>query len=85
MIVRNNKGEPCESCRVQLVSENEDAAKVLMMVRHQVCEEHTKDGIIIDLSLPAVKIAMDVHGIRNQLDCAERVRHAWYALREQEE
>lgn len=55
-----------------------------MMVRHQVTQCPVKDGVIVDLSLPAVKIAMDIHGVKDQLDCLERVRRAWYELREKE-
>lgn len=64
--------------------DNEDAAKVLHMVRHQTVSEPTKDGMIVDLNLQAVKIAMDLHGVKDQLDCFQRVRRAWHELRGKE-
>lgn len=86
MIVKNNNGQPCESCRVELVEENRDAARVLMMVRTQTVSTPVKDGMIVDLNLQAVKIAMDLHGVRpgDQLDCFQRVRRAWFELRGKE-
>ena len=53
-----------------------------MMVRHQIVQEKTTKGIITDLSIQAVKIAMDLHGVEDQLDCMEKVRRTWYAMRE---
>ena len=66
--------------------DNEAAARVLNMVRHQTVSEPTKDGMIVDLNLQAVKIAMDLHGVRpgDQLDCFQRVRRAWHELRGKE-
>ena len=78
---------PCKSCRVELVEDNEDAAKVYLMVRNQTVQTPTDKGVIIDLSIPAVKIAMDLHGVKqgDQLGCLERVRRTFYAMRKGDE
>jgi hypothetical protein len=62
---------PCESCRVVLREENEEAAACYMLTRRQYV---TADkGRIVDISIPAVKIAMELHGVRDQKDCLNKV------------
>lgn len=49
---------PCHQCRVDLSAENDTAAAVYMMARLQVVTMGL-NGKIVDISIPAVKIAMD--------------------------
>ena len=67
---------PCETCRVELLEENEDTATIYMLTRKQVIT--AEQGQIIDISIPAVKIAMDMHGGKDQKECLQNVRHLFY-------
>lgn len=74
---------PCETCRVEMREENAEAARVFFLVRHQVVTRRIvgSDGrprLVVDLSLPAVKAGMDIHGVTNQRECLERVRRLFY-------
>jgi hypothetical protein len=64
------KGEP-DPTAVELAPENEDAARVYMMARNQVVS--TGMGVA-DISIPAVKIVMELLGVKAQLACLNRVR-----------
>jgi len=68
---------PCETCRVELVDENQEAAKVFMMTRNQVV---SVGGQVADISIPAVKIVMDLYQVRNQRECFEKVRGLFLAM-----
>lgn len=52
-----------------------------MLTRRQVVTSGI-DGRILDISIPAVKIAMDLYGIKNQLDCLNRVRKLFHRFLE---
>ena len=67
---------PCHQCRVELSIENEVYAKVYMMARRQVVTAGM--GQIVDISIPAVKIAMDLHGVKDQIACLNRVRKLFH-------
>jgi len=67
---------PCESCRVELQVENEDAAHIYMLTRRQYIT--AEQGRVVDISIPAVKIAMDLYQVRNQRDCLMKVRNAFH-------
>jgi hypothetical protein len=41
------------------------------------------DGVIIGLSLPAVKVAMDLAGIHDQFRCAKKVMNIFNQLIEE--
>lgn len=45
---------PCETCRVELLEENEDIATVYMLTRKQVVT--VGQGQAIDINIPAVKV-----------------------------
>jgi len=77
----------CESCRVQLVEENEDAAEVYMATRRQYVtrmEIAVENGVpyphtvIVDISIPAVESAMRIRGVKDQWDCLVKVRQAFH-------
>jgi hypothetical protein len=92
VIIRNNKGEPCELCRVELREDNEDAAAVYMTVRRQyvsriaIAENGQPYSAIVDLSIPAVESAMRIIGVKDQKDCLRKVQRLFYHfLGEQDE
>ena len=74
----------CESCRVQLVEENEDAAEVYMLTRRQyvtrmeIGENGAPHTVIVDISIPAVESAIRIRGVKDQWDCLARVRQAFF-------
>jgi len=83
---------PCESCRVELREDNLETAKIFMLVRRQYVTRtaFTKDGrpysVVVDVSIPAIKDAMDAMGVEDQRDCMRRVRNLFHHfLGEQDE
>jgi len=64
---------PCNQCRVELAPENDIDAAVYMMTRRQVVTAGMS-GQIVDISIPAVKIARDLYGVKYQAACLLRVR-----------
>lgn len=65
---------PCESCRVELRDENEEAATIYMMTRRQIIMRFNgKYDEAFDISILAIKIAMDLQGVKNQKECLARV------------
>lgn len=70
---------PCDTCRVDLMPENQEAAEVYQVVRGQVITAGM-DGRVIDLNFPAVKIVMDLNGVKDQKACFDKVRHTFYEL-----
>ena len=76
---RTPPGPPCESCRVELVSENEDAAEVYMMTRWQYVTRHNgKFDVVVDISIPAVESAMRIKKVRDQEGCLNKVRRTFH-------
>jgi len=67
---------PCKTCRVELKEENEDAAAVYFLTRRQVVTVGA--GQVVDISIPAVKIAMDLYGVKDQRDCLNRIRRVFH-------
>ena len=70
---------PCESCRVELREENEDAARIYQTVRRQIITffngEVDKE---IDLNYVAVNVVMDLYGVRKKRECFEKVTRAYH-------
>lgn len=71
---------PCITCRVDLLDENAETAQVYMLTRRQVIT--VGQGDVADISIPAVKIAMDLYGVREQKNCLNRVRRLFHYFRE---
>ena len=71
-----------ESCRVELVKENEDAARIFQMVRAQ-CEVrwNGEQDIEIDLNHLALWKAIEKFpgGIKDEWSCFNRVLRAWHS------
>jgi hypothetical protein len=62
---------PCETCRVDLLGENYEAAEIYIMCRNQVITAGM--GEIVDINLQTVKTVMDLYGVKNQRECMEKV------------
>lgn len=57
------------------MAENEDAAQVYIVTRNQV----VNSGMgVADISIPAVKVVMDLYQVKNQLACLNKVRKLFY-------
>lgn len=67
---------PCDTCRVELSADNQKVAAVYMMCRHQYVT--AEEGRIVGLSIPAIKIMMDLNEVKNQKECLERVIRMFY-------
>jgi len=71
---RSKKEPPCETCRVDLLEENEDAARIYRMIRGQVITRHNgKYDTIMDLNHLALWAAIDGYGIKDRTGCFEKV------------
>jgi hypothetical protein len=70
---------PCESCRVELREENEEAARIYQLVRRQIITffngEVDKE---IDLNFASVNTVMDIYNVKNKLECFNKVIRAYY-------
>jgi len=68
------RGEPDPS-EVVLAPENEEAAQVYMSARNQIV---TTGMGIADISIPAVKVVMDLYGVKDQVGCLNQVRKLFH-------
>ena len=65
---------PCDTCRVALLRENEDAANIYMLTRQQVIVMHTENGPkALDISILAIKATMDIYKVQDQRECLLKV------------
>ena len=80
---RKPPGEPpCETCRVELRSENDEAAKIFGIVRGQVLTRFNGEvDVVIGLSHPAIWAAIDGYGIRDRVGTFEKVIRLFHALK----
>lgn len=69
---------PCDTCWVDLMSENREAAEIYMMTRNQIITAGM--GQTIDISIPAICNAMNRYpgGIKNQWRCLKKVMAAFH-------
>ena len=72
---REAAGEAVEYDTVDLLPENADAASIYMLARNQVVT--VADGRPVDVSIVAVKAAMDACGVADQGACLQRVVSVW--------
>ena len=72
---------PCETCRVLLQEENEEAAAVYMATRGQVITRGV-DGVVTDISIPAICDVMDRYpgGIKDQWRCMSMVIKTFHSF-----
>ena len=71
---------PCETCRIELAAENEETAAVYMATRHQYITAG-QNNVPVDISIPEVKIVMDIYNVGDQRKCLESVRRLWHKTR----
>jgi hypothetical protein len=85
---RNPPEDPdCASCRVDLREENEDAARIFMTVRGQCLTRWNGErDVTVDLNHLAVWAAIDAYGVRDRVECFEKVIRLFFSmLKEQRE
>lgn len=70
---------PCEECKVDLNEENQEAAAIYQLVRGQIRTRHNGQyDEVVDLDYSAVKMVMDLYGVRDQKEVFEKVRQTFY-------
>lgn len=83
------KQPPCDTCRVDLMPENQEAATVFMDCRNQKIFEIrlTDNGMpysqLIDINIQAVESSMRIHRVKDREDCLSKVRHCFYHFESQ--
>lgn len=83
--LKESQETPCGTCKVDLLPENEDAAIIYMQARHQLVTRHNgRYDEIIDISLPAVKVVMDLHHIKDQSECLGKVQRLFHHFLKEE-
>ena len=71
----------CESCRIELKEDNEEAAQIYNMVRGQVITRFNGEiDVVVDLNHLAVWAAIDGYGIKKRTEVFERVMRTFYHL-----
>ncbi len=70
---------PCDSCQVDLIEENKEAAQVYMMTRGQYITAG-EGNTPVDISILAVKAVMDIYGVKDQKECLGKVRYLWHEM-----
>lgn len=56
-----------------------------MLCRNQIVMTPGKEGYHIDISVPAIKDAMDARGVQDQWNCMSKVRNLFFAMRAKDE
>jgi hypothetical protein len=80
---------PCESCRVELREENEEAARIFNTVRGQIITiiKFTEHGapysVPVDLNHLAVWAAIDAYEVKDRTGTFERVMKLFYFFQRQ--
>ena len=57
--------------------ENEETAQVYVAVRGQVITRGM-EGVIVDISIPAIESAMRIFNVKDQVDCLQKIRRTFY-------
>jgi hypothetical protein len=77
------RNPPCEDCKPALLPENQETVDVYLISRGQVVTAGM--GSIVDISFPALKVAMDMLGVKDQRGCFNKVRHLFHEFKPKEE
>lgn len=75
---------PCSECRVDLLEENEETARIFNLVRNQVITAGP-DNMPIDLNYGTVLDIMDLYGVTDKRYVLESVRSTFYHTRKKKE
>ena len=76
------KDPPCSTCRPVLSLENQEVVSVYFLTRNQFITVGM--GMVADISIPAVKIVMDLLEVEDQKDCLKKVVHLFHEFRPKE-
>ena len=68
---------PCETCRVDLMEENDEAARIYMLCRGQVIVGGDQ---VLDINHMAVWEAIDRYGVQEPVGCFEKVNRAFHHM-----
>ncbi len=72
---------PCESCRVELREENDDAARIFNTVQGQVLTRFNgKYDVVTDINQLAVWAAIDAYGVKDRTGTFEKVMNLFHHL-----
>jgi hypothetical protein len=70
---------PCDTCWVDLNGENQEAATIYQLCRGQIRTRHNGQyDEVVDLDYSAVKMVMDLYGVRDQRSVFEKVRRTFF-------
>ena len=58
------------------MEENKTVAEIYMLCRRQYVT--AEEGRVVSISIPAIKITMDLYGVKDQKECLERIIMAFY-------
>lgn len=72
----SGRGETDPSA-IELHAANAEAAQVYLLTRCQIITAGMS-GQIVDISIPAIKIAMDLLGVKDQVACLNLVRKLFH-------
>ena len=72
---------PCETCRVELLPANAEAASVYMSVRGQIVTFFNGERtVVVDVNHQSVHLAMDRLGVTKQRECFDKVVRTFHAM-----
>lgn len=74
---------PCGSCKPVVDPENEDAVNAYLLTRNQVVMMGMET--VADINIVAVKIVMDLFGVKDQRACLLKVRHLFHEFKPRRE
>ena len=70
---------PCDECWVDLAQENQEAAAIYQLCRGQIrTRNNGQYDEVIDLDYSAVKMILDLYGVRDQRAVFEKVRQTFF-------
>ena len=72
---------PCDSCRVDLMEENEGTAHIYLITQNQVIAGMDR---VIDINHLAIYGALDLYGVKDRKRCFEKIIRAFAELNRKE-
>lgn len=72
---------PCDTCRVELLPENSEAAAVFMSVRGQIITFFNGERtVVVDVNHQSVHLAMERFGVTKPRECFDKVVRTFHAM-----